>query len=125
MRKETEEVQKDITRGLIKLGDQFLFDSKDIPTQKPVAYIDSIPDFVNDLLDQLDRNKRLTWHGGAIPEEEIWLKIGGDHGGGSFKLMCQIATVENPVRTIPTSSQLSTAKTLPLNLRIVLNRYKQ
>ena len=25
----------------------------------------------------------LTWHEGCIPEEEIWLKIGGDKGGGS------------------------------------------
>jgi hypothetical protein len=29
--------------------------------------------------------KRLTWHDDLIPEDEIWLKIGGDKVGGSFK----------------------------------------
>jgi len=27
----------------------------------------------------------LTWHNGAIPSEEIWVKLGGDKGRGSFK----------------------------------------
>ena len=39
---------------------------------------------------------RLTWHDGAIPEEEIWLKIGGDKGGGTFKMSFQVANIPNP-----------------------------
>ena len=39
------------------------------------------------------------WYGGIIPEEEIWLKIGGDKGGGTFKMSFQIANVENPANT--------------------------
>ncbi len=27
----------------------------------------------------------LTWHDGAIPSNEIWVKLGGDKGRGSFK----------------------------------------
>ena len=27
----------------------------------------------------------LSWHDGGIPQIEIWLKLDGDHGGGSFK----------------------------------------
>lgn len=42
------------------------------------------------------RVNRLTWHGGAISEEEIWLKIGGDKGGGSFKMSFQLGNVQNP-----------------------------
>ena len=28
----------------------------------------------------------LTWHDGTIPDNEIWLKLGGDKGGGYFKM---------------------------------------
>ena len=31
-----------------------------------------------------------------IPEDEIWLKMGGDKGGGRFKMSLQIANVVNP-----------------------------
>ena len=31
------------------------------------------------------RLNRLTNHNGAIPENEIWIKIGGDKGGKSVK----------------------------------------
>ena len=29
------------------------------------------------------REGRLTWHGGIIPEDEVWLKLGGDKGDPS------------------------------------------
>ncbi len=28
--------------------------------------------------------ERLAWHKGIIPEEEVWVKLVGDKGGGSF-----------------------------------------
>ena len=31
-----------------------------------------------------------------MPKEEVWIKIGGDHGGGSFKLSFQIANTLHP-----------------------------
>ena len=42
------------------------------------------------------RHKRLTWHDGRIPADEIWLKIGGDKGGGTFKMCMQIVNVIHP-----------------------------
>ena len=27
-----------------------------------------------------------TWHIGAIPEDKVWLKLGGDKGGSTFKI---------------------------------------
>ena len=39
-----------------------------------------------------------------MPKEEVWVKLGGDHGGGSLKLSLQIANTfhANAVRkTIP------------------------
>ena len=29
---------------------------------------------------------RLTWHDGIIPDTEIWVKLGGDKGGKTFKM---------------------------------------
>lgn len=40
------------------------------------------------------RNGRLSWHAERIPEDEIWIKIGGDKGGGTFKMCIQIVNVE-------------------------------
>ena len=33
---------------------------------------------------------------GKIPSDKIWLKIGGDHGGDSFKVVLQVANLESP-----------------------------
>ena len=38
----------------------------------------------------------LTWHNGVIPTQQLWVKIGGDKGHGSFKLNLQLCNVENP-----------------------------
>ena len=32
----------------------------------------------------------MFWHGGRIPQDEVWLKIGGDKGGKTFKMVFQI-----------------------------------
>ena len=42
------------------------------------------------------REGRLTWHGGAIPSDEIWIKVCGDKGGGAFKMAFQIINTPNP-----------------------------
>ena len=55
--------------------------------ETPVAKVENFLDLVKQLLDQYDKEEILTWHNGQIPDDEVWLKIGGDHGGGSFKLM--------------------------------------
>ena len=34
--------------------------------------------------------KMLTWHDNNIPREEVWVKLGGDKGGGSFKMSFQV-----------------------------------
>ena len=51
--------------------------------------------FVTDTLDTFEAQDLLTWHNNAIPEDQIWLKVGGDHGGGSFKML-QIANIQSP-----------------------------
>ncbi len=38
----------------------------------------------------------LTWHKGAIPSHEIWVKLGGDKGHGSFKFNLQLVNTATP-----------------------------
>ena len=42
------------------------------------------------------RTRRLTWHEGFIPASEVWIKIGGDKGGGTFKMHFQIVNIATP-----------------------------
>ena len=63
----------------------------------PLAVVPDLKVFVFDLLNDYHDQNLLTWHGeGGIPEDEIWLKIGGDHGQGSLKICTQIANLEKP-----------------------------
>ena len=50
----------------------------------------------------LIRTQHITWHDQAIPQGEIWLKLGGDKGGGTFKMCFQILNVPNPNSPINT-----------------------
>ena len=60
-----------------------------------------------------------------IPKDEIHVKIGGDHGGGSFKMSYQIASVMHPNKLENTVIfSISTNKDSRANLRICLERFK-
>lgn len=38
----------------------------------------------------------LTSHDNKIPQNELWIKLGGDKGHGSFKLSLQLCNIKNP-----------------------------
>ncbi len=38
----------------------------------------------------------LTWHKGTIPSDELWVKLGGDKGHGSFKMNLQLVNTKHP-----------------------------
>ena len=42
------------------------------------------------------RNNCLCWHDDRIPADEIWLKVGGDKGGNSFKMSFQVVNTKAP-----------------------------
>ena len=42
------------------------------------------------------RANRLTWHENVLPESEVRVKIGGDKGGGTFKMSFQVGNVSTP-----------------------------
>jgi len=66
---------------------------------------------------------RLTWHNGKI---EIWLKLGGDKGGGSFKMTFQICNIAHPNSPVNTCAFcVFAANDSPANLKIGLERYKE
>ena len=68
---------------------------------------------------------RVTWHSGAIPEGEVWLKLGGDKGGGTFKLCFQHLNVPSP--NSPDNTCIFTLFEAPdnyTNLSIAFERYK-
>ena len=70
--------------------------NKDCLKKTPAASIDDLPVFVSNLLNQYQEKEKLTWHNKTISDDEIWIKIGADHGGDSFKLVLKVANVDNP-----------------------------
>lgn len=60
----------------------------------PVVKVSNLAAYCTDLLDRYEEAGNLTWDN--TPEDEIWIKIGGDHGGGSFKMNMHILNVDNP-----------------------------
>ena len=71
------------------------------------------------------RNGMLTWHNGAIPSTEIWIKLGGDKGGGSFKSNFQIVNTRAP-NSIYSTCVFSCfeAPDSITNLHVALDRYQ-
>ena len=65
----------------------------------PCVCVTDLARFITDTLDMFEAQDLLTWHNNAIPEDHIWLKVGGDHGGGSFKMSLQIANIQSPNTT--------------------------
>jgi hypothetical protein len=60
----------------------------------PAVYIKDLKTLVTNRLNEYDAAGSLSWEG--FPDDEVYVKVGGDHGGGSFKLCLQIANVLNP-----------------------------
>ena len=67
----------------------------------------------------------MTWEN-AIPEDEVHIKVGGDAGGGSFKMAFQIAHVQKPnSKTNTVVFAMFHAKDSWANLKTALLQYKQ
>ena len=91
---------------------------------KPWCYIYNLVGYVLKYMDELKENNLLYDRG--IPASEIHLKIGGDHGGQSFKMSFQVANVHNPNK--PENSVIFSvmeAKDYKSNLRLCLERFRR
>ncbi|XP_065664909.1 uncharacterized protein LOC136086617 [Hydra vulgaris] len=76
-------------------------------------------------LDQLESCKSLHYHE-FFPEKEIQIKIGGDYGGGSFKMTYQVANTINPNskdNTIVFS--IFEAKDYQINIKVAISRFEK
>ena len=62
----------------------------------PLVKIHDLVQFTKCLFLLYSDHDMLTSHDGVIPETEIWVKIGGDHGPDSFKIPLQIMNVKSP-----------------------------
>ena len=62
---------------------------------KQVAFMKHLSEFGTKVLDKHNVNNELTWHH-TKPEDEIWVKIGNDHGKGSFKMALHISNINKP-----------------------------
>ena len=92
----------------------------------PCVYVTDLDKFVTDTLDTFEAQHLLTWHDNAIPEDQIWIKVGGDHGGGSFKMSLQIANVQSPNSKHNTFMIcMANAKDSRYNLREILCTYRK
>ena len=73
------------------------------------------------------REGTLTWHDGTIPDDEIWLKLGGDKGGacGYFKMNFQIVNIPalNSVHNTCVVSYFEASDTLS-NFHVALDRFR-
>ena len=99
--------QSDILpQDLVVENHNFLFKNdkkEDYFHSAPAIFIDNFQNYLFHILDQYDNQRKLSWHGGNIPENEIWVKIGGDHGQGSLKITLQILNIEKPNSKFHTS----------------------
>lgn len=68
----------------------------------------------------------LTWHDGAIPDDELWIKIGGDKGRGSFKFNLQLINTKTP-NSVKSTSLVSVFKAgdSTSNLHTALDMYQE
>ncbi|XP_035680009.1 uncharacterized protein LOC118418271 [Branchiostoma floridae] len=92
----------------------------------PCAYISPVGAAIFDYLEKCQESECLTWHGGKIPQDEIWVKVGGDHGGGSFKLTFQLLNRDHPNSRQNTAVfSIFEAKDSRENLMLAIGRYAQ
>ena len=97
---------------------------KMITAIKPWCYLFNLVGYVIKFLSDLDETRQLCDHP-FIPDNEIHLKIGGDHGGGSFKMSFQIGNVYSPNKPQNTVIfSIMEAKDYKSNLHLCLERFK-
>ena len=46
--------------------------------------------------DQLHMSTPVHWHDRRIPSDEIWVKVGSDKGGNTFKMCFQVVNTNAP-----------------------------
>ena len=87
-------VAKDLIGNDVKVTEMLFSSTDDDLVEKPMVMLTDISEKITELLES--QKDKLTWHDGAIPENEVWVKVGGDHGQGSLKFNLAIVNTKNP-----------------------------
>ena len=102
----------------------FLKEKKIIVKLVPWCYIFNLVGYVLHYLNNLQSTGLFT-DPAFIPSNDVFLKIGGDHGGGSFKMSFQIANTDHPNKVENTVLfSVMEAKDSKANLLLCLQRFK-
>jgi len=110
----------------LQCREEALFDKSGSIVMCPVASFPGLTDLILHFITLNEESDLLTWRDGAIPEDEVWVKVGGDHGDDSFKLCFQIVNVAHPnslENTVP--FLVFVAKDSASNLATLLKPYHQ
>ena len=68
---------------------------------------------------------RLTWHNGQIPETEVWVKVGGNKGADTVKMIFQLCNVISPNSVQNTCVvTMFEGRDTTANVHVALDRYK-
>ena len=103
---------------LVKVSD------KRVIKNVPWCYVFNLVGHILDRLNKLKECDLIRKHY-FIPDNEVHIKIGGDHGGGSFKMAYQVPNVNHPNRIDNTVIfSIFEAKDTISTLRMCLERFK-
>ena len=85
-------VHKNISAGNIDIKLKAFENSKSGKVyEREVAYIKDLSAFVVKILEREEKNGTLDWHDNTIPEDEIWMEIGGIMAKAVLKWPCKYA----------------------------------
>ena len=94
--KSVRELSREIISNFVQVEKRLFVKEDTTEYELPYGMIRDLPRFVDSLLDSYDEQNLLTWREGSIPQDEIWVKIGGNHGKNSLKFTLQIANTTKP-----------------------------
>ncbi|GFO09968.1 amine oxidase [Plakobranchus ocellatus] len=90
------ELSRKIVSDFVPVEGRSFIKEDDSEYTAPYGRIAGLTKFVDHLLDSYKENNLLSWHNDSIPKDEVWVKIGGNHGKNSLKFTLQIANTEKP-----------------------------
>ena len=85
------DLSKNLTSGFVKVESKTFLDEEGNDFQERFGRLVCLNKLVDRLLDLYDEREMPTWHKDTIPNNEVWVKIGADHGRHSLKFTLQIA----------------------------------
>ncbi|KAL5477393.1 hypothetical protein EMCRGX_G024188 [Ephydatia muelleri] len=89
------------------------------------GYTLSLTSKIVQLIEQNEKEGKLSWHGGIIPNDQIWIKLGGDKASSLFKMIFQIVNTPKP-NSVHNTCVFSCFKAddTVRNLHVALDRFR-